>query len=150
MLKSCVLVGLDWAKPMMLLLLHVTCSCIFHAYVPSFLYLLILIYIGSLSLSFFWLACSIAPKCKSTLSWNPLRSSTTSFSPSIDSTPTRVQCRVKKARTDFSENFSQHSIHSERQVILSDFSDTDLLTFIHSRDWESLCNILVTCPSVII
>ena len=35
MLKACVLVGLDWAKPMMFLLLHVTCSCIFHAYVPS-------------------------------------------------------------------------------------------------------------------
>ena len=28
MLKWCVLVGLDWAEPMMFLLLHVTCSCI--------------------------------------------------------------------------------------------------------------------------
>ena len=27
-LKPYVLVGLDWAEPMMLLLLHVTCSCI--------------------------------------------------------------------------------------------------------------------------
>ena len=33
MLKCCVPVGLDWAKPMMFLLLHVTCSCILHAYV---------------------------------------------------------------------------------------------------------------------
>ena len=38
----------------------------------------------------------------------------------------------------------------ERQVILSDFSNTDLPIVIHSRGWESLCDILVTCPSVII
>ena len=57
MLKSCVLIGLDWAKPMMFLLLHVTCSCVFHAYVPFFSFSLILLLIGtllrvSLSLSF--------------------------------------------------------------------------------------------------
>ena len=34
----CVLVGLDWAKPMMFFLLHVTCSCIFHAYIPFFFF----------------------------------------------------------------------------------------------------------------
>jgi len=28
MLETCVLVGLDWAKPMMIFLLHVTWSCI--------------------------------------------------------------------------------------------------------------------------
>ena len=56
MLKSCVLVGLDWAEPMVFLLLHVTYSCIFHAYVPFFFYLihidlyLVLFYL-SLSLS---------------------------------------------------------------------------------------------------
>ena len=38
----------------------------------------------------------------------------------------------------------------KRQVILSHFSDTDLPTVIHSRGWGSLCDILVTCPSVII
>ena len=47
-LKACVLVGLDWAEPMMFLLLHVTCWCIFHVYVPSILSILILL---SLSLS---------------------------------------------------------------------------------------------------
>ena len=36
MLKPCVLVGLDWAKPMMFILLHVRYSYIFHAYVPFF------------------------------------------------------------------------------------------------------------------
>ena len=34
MLK-CVLEGLDWVLPMMYLFLHVTYSCIFHAYVSS-------------------------------------------------------------------------------------------------------------------
>ena len=29
LLQTCVLVGLDWAEPMMFLLLHITCSCIF-------------------------------------------------------------------------------------------------------------------------
>ena len=52
------LVGLDWAEPMMFLSLHVTCSCIFHAYILSFIFILILIYVGafphvSFSLSFF-------------------------------------------------------------------------------------------------
>ena len=51
MLKACVLVGLDWAEPMMFLLLHVTYSYIFHAYVPSILSILLLICVGtSLSL----------------------------------------------------------------------------------------------------
>ena len=35
-------------------------------------------------------------------------------------------------------------------VILSNFFNTDLPTIIHSRGWESLCDISVTCPSVII
>ena len=48
------------------------------------------------------------------------------------------------------ENFSRRGVHSERQVILSDFSDTDLPTVIHSRGWESLCDVPVTCPSVLI
>ena len=38
MLKSYVLVGLDWAELMILILLHVTCSCIFYAYIPFFSY----------------------------------------------------------------------------------------------------------------
>ena len=31
-----VLVGLDWAEPMMQFTLHVTCSCISHTYVLNF------------------------------------------------------------------------------------------------------------------
>ena len=63
MLKSRLLVGLDWAKPMMFLLLYVTCSYIFHAYVPLFSIFFILNLFGtlllvSLSLSLSWLVCA--------------------------------------------------------------------------------------------
>ena len=47
-------------------------------------------------------------------------------------------------------NFSRRGIHSECQVILSDFADTDLPFVIHSRGWESLCDVSVTCPLVLI
>ena len=50
----------------------------------------------------------------------------------------------------FSENFSKHGIHLERQVILSDFADTDLPSVIDSRGWESLCDVPVTYPLVLI
>ena len=33
---DCLLVGLGWAEPMMQFLLHITCSCIPHAYILSF------------------------------------------------------------------------------------------------------------------
>ena len=48
------------------------------------------------------------------------------------------------------ENFSLRGIHSERQVVLSNSSDTDLPTVIYNRGWKSLCGIPVTCPSMII
>ena len=38
----------------------------------------------------------------------------------------------------------------ECQVILSDFANTDLPSVIHSRGWESLCDVPVTCPLVLI
>ena len=101
-----------------------------------------------LSLSFFLaLVCSMAPKCKSTPSQNPLHSrASTSSNP----TPSHVWFRNDKARKDFLENFSRRGIHSECKVILSDFFDTDFPTVIYSQGWESLCGIPITCPSVII
>ena len=33
---------------------------------------------------------------------------------------------------------------------MSDFSDTDLPTVIHNQGWELLCDVLFTCPSVLI
>ena len=51
---DCVLLGLDWAKPMMQFLLHITCSCIPHAYVSLFNILVIfeLLWVFSNCLSF--------------------------------------------------------------------------------------------------
>ena len=107
-------IGLGWAHDVFLLL-HVTCSCIFHAYVPFFSILLILIccwYFSiclSLSLSI-WLVCSVAPKkSNSTPSWNPLHSGTSTS----DSTPSHIRFRDEKSRQDFSENFSRWGICSE-------------------------------------
>ena len=89
----------------------------------------------------------MAPKRKSTPSWNPLRSKASSCS---DPTPSHIKFRDDKARQDFSENFSKHGIHLECQVILSDFSDIDIPIVINSWGWESLCDILISCLSVII
>ena len=89
----------------------------------------------------------MAPKHKSTSSQNPLRFG---VSTSSDPTPFSVRFRDEKAKSDFFENFSKRGIHSESQVILSDFSNTDLPTVIHSRSWESLCDVPVTCPSMLI
>ena len=51
MLSCCVLVGLDWAKPMMYLHLHVICSCI-HTFIFLYSYILrVGIFLFSLSLS---------------------------------------------------------------------------------------------------
>ena len=144
--ETYVLFELDWVEPMMHFSLHVTCSCIVHAYIP-FLYLFLgtLCDGASLSLS---LSNSLrmAPKRKTTTSWNPLRSEASSSDP----TPLHVWFHDEKACLDFSENFSKCGVHSERRVILSDFSDTTLLIVIHSRGWESLCEIPVSCPTVII
>ena len=92
----------------------------------------------------------MAPKRKSTPSRNPLRFEASSSSSPFDPTPSHVWFRDEKAKSDFLENFSRHVIHSERQVVLLDFSDTDLPTVIYSRGWESLCGAPVTCSSMII
>ena len=122
-----------------------------HAYVPSVIFILILIllvlFCVFLSLPFSFVSCFEAPKRKSTLSQNPLRSEGSSSS---DTTPSHVWFHYDKARKDFLENFSWWGIHSECQVILLNFFDTNLPTVIYSQGWESLCGISVTCPSMII
>ena len=122
-----------------------------HAYVPSFIFILILIvlvlFCMFLSLPLSFVSCSIAPKRKSTSSQNPLCSRASSSS---NTTPSYVQFHDDKARKDFSENFSRRGIHSKCRVILLDFSNTNLPTIIYSQGWRSLCDIPVTCPSVII
>ena len=128
-----------------------------HAYIPSILYILIYLLIGtflivslSFSLSPFYVSCVMAPKHKSIPSWNPLHFRASSSSSPSDPIPSHVRFCDEKAKSDFLENFSQRGIHLECQVILLDFSNTDLPTVIHSRGWESLCGVLVMCPYMII
>ena len=101
----------------------------------------------SLPLFLFTLVMSMAPKRKSTPARNPLCSGSSSSS---DSTPFSLRFHDDDAHKAFSENFSRLGVHSERQVILADFADTNLPTVSHSREWESLCDVLVTCPLVLI
>ena len=73
---------------------------------------------------------SMAFKGKSTPAWNPLRFGASS---STNPSPSTIRFREDDAFKAFSENFSKRGIHLERQVVLSDFSDTDLPSVIHSR-----------------
>ena len=90
---------------------------------------------------------SMAPKCKSTPARNPLCfGASSSSSPS----PSNVRFYDDDAFKAFLENFSRQGNHSKCQVVLSDFADTDLPSVIHNRGWESLCDVLVTCPFMLI
>ena len=100
----------------------------------------------SLPLFLFTLVMSMAPKCKSIPIRNPLRSDASSSS---NPSSSHIQFRDDDAFKAFLENFSRRGIHSERQVILSDFADTDLPSVIHSRGW-ALCDVPITCPLVLI
>ena len=116
-----------------------------------FLYLKLLgtFLIVFLSLPFFLftLVVSMAPKRKSTPARNPLCSGASSSS---DPTLSHIRFRDDDSFKAFSENFSRQGTYSKHQVILSDFAGTDLPSVIHSRGWESLCDVLVTCPLVLI
>ena len=135
---ACVLVGLDWAEPMMLFTLHVICSCIFmHMYLTFNIFLYIWT-VWSFSDCLFlpllflvYVSMSMAPKSKSASSQNPLhsRASTSSFDP----TPSSIRFCDEDAWRDFSENFSRQDVHLERRVILANFADTNLLDVTHSR-----------------
>ena len=134
-------------------LLHVTCSYISHAYVFSFLYTCYIWIAWDFSncLSFsptfsVILVMSMAPKRKSI----PTQDLLLSGASSSDSLPFSLRFYDDDAHKAFSENFSRRGVHSERQVILVDFADTDLPIVIHSWEWESLCDISVTCPLVLI
>ena len=116
---DCVLVGLDWAKPMMQFLLHVMCSCISHAYVLYFsIYLLYLNYFQAfLIVSFFpfsilfTLVVSMTPKRKSTPTRNLFHSGASSSS---NSAPLSLRFRDDDAHKAILENFSRRGVHSER------------------------------------
>ena len=101
----------------------------------------------SLPLFLFTLVMSMAPKHKSTLARNLLHSGAFSSS---DSVPLSLRFRDDDAYKAFSEKFSRWGVHSECQVILAGFTDTELPTTIHNREWESLCDVPVICPLVLI
>ena len=88
----------------------------------------------------------MAPKRKSAPSRNPLHFRASSSDP----TPLHVRFHDEKAYKDFSENFSRRGVHSKSHMVLWDFSNTTLLTVIRSRGWESLCEIPMSCPTMII
>ena len=152
---ACVLVGLDWAEPMILFTLHVTCSCIFmHTYLTFNIFLYIWTvwsYSDCLFLppfSLVYVSALMAPKCKSALSQNPLRSR--AYTSSSNPTPSSIRFCDEDAQKDFSKNFSRRGVHLECRVILENFANIDLPIVIHSRGWESLCDVLITCPFVLI
>ena len=125
-------------------------SCIhtLHSLYSYILTVLVLFCVSlSLPLSLVYISYVMALNCKSTPSRNPLRSGA---STSFDPTPSPIRFSDDKAQQDFSENFSRRGVHSECQVILSDFSNTDLPTVIYNRGWKSLCDVLVICPFVLI
>ena len=138
LLQTNVLVGLDWVEPMMLLLLHITCSCIFmHTFFTFSILLYTELYWDFSNCLFLLLSlllsvsCVMAPKQKSTPSQNPLHFG---HSTSSDPIPSHVRFYDEKAKSDFFENFSRQGVHSECQVILSNFSDIDLPTIIYNRE----------------
>ena len=160
---SCILDVCNWlcAGRIRLGWAHDAISIAYHMFMHSpcirtlfSIYLLYLNYFGtflivSLSLPFFLftLVVSMTPKCKSVPSQNTLRYRTSS---SFDPTPSYIQFRDEDARKDFLENFSRWGVHSERQVILADFTNIDLPIVIHSWGWESLCDVPVTCLTMLI
>ena len=98
------------------------CHMFMHTYLQIpyiFILICLVLFCVLLSLSPF-ISCSMAPKQKSTSSRNPLYFGASSS----DSTPSHFRFRDDNAHKDFLENFSQRGIHSKRQVILSEFSDT--------------------------
>ena len=93
------------------------------------------------------LVVSMAPKRKSTPPWNPLHSGASTSSVYA---PFSLRFRNDDAHKAFTKNFSRRGIHLECGVILGHFADTDLPTVIHSQEWESFYDELVTCPLVLI
>ena len=68
----------------------------------------------SLPLFLFMLVVSMAPKCKSTLTQNPLHSDASSSS---NSAPLSLRFHGEDAHKAFSENFSRRGVHSERLFV---------------------------------
>ena len=146
-------IGLGWARDVFTIAYHMLMH--FHAYIPYILYILIywlwlMLFCVSLSLPLSLLFTLVA-------SWhlniNLLRPGTLFILGHpllLILLPHMFSSVMIKPEKTFWRTFFRRGIHSKCQVILSNFSNTDLPTVIHSRGWESLCDVLVTCPSVLI
>ena len=119
-----------------------------------FLFFLFILVVILFSLSLF-LSLSLsdrlcmAPKHKSNLTRNRFCSGSSSSS-DLPIPPLHIRFCDEKAHQDFSKNFSKRGVHPKRHVILSDFANTPLPNVIHTRGWESLCEIPLRCPIVFI
>ena len=130
-------IGLRWAHNAFYFACHMfmhfpcirTLLSIYLIYLNCLVLFLLFFSFFFLPLNLFTLVVSMAPKCKSTSTRNLLCSSASS---STNPSPT-VRFRDDDAFKAFSENFSRWGIHSECQIILLDFADTDLPSVIHSR-----------------
>ena len=128
-------IGLGWAHDVIYfachMFMHFSCIRTPFQYICYIWIVLELFWLSlfSLPLFLFTLVIFMALKRKSTPAWNPLRSGASSSS---DSAPISLWFYDDDAHKAFSENFSRHNIHSERQVILAYFVDIDLPEVIHS------------------
>ena len=91
----------------------------------------------------------MAPKRKSNPTQNPFCFGSSSSS-DLPIHLLHVRFRDEKAHQDISKNFSKCGVHPERHVILLDFSDSPLPDVIQTQGWESLCEIPLWCPIMVI
>ena len=149
MLKCCVLVGLDWVEPMMLLMLHITCLCIFHAYVPFFCFYHLIL--NCLVLFYVSLSLFLSLVALWHLNANLLHPGTLFvlghllllLPPLTSLHLTSSSMMIKTVRTFWRTSNDEAFIRNAKSFYR-------IFTVIYSRGWESLCGIPVTCPSVII
>ena len=120
--ENYVVIGLNWVEPMMQFFLHITCSCIFHAYILFLFYLLVLCCDGTFLFVSVFLSDSLhmAPKNKSTPFWNPFHFGASSSDP----TPLHIRFCDEKTLQDFSEKLlgellqTWHSFETSRDSIV--------------------------------
>ena len=109
--------------------LHVTCSCISHAYILSFQYTCFIWIAWDFfdCLSFFPPLSVYEPKRKSTPARNPLHSGASSSS---DSAPLSLRFHNDDAHKAFSENFSRRGVHYAKSYRRTSLTLTFPLSFI--------------------
>ena len=117
---------------------------------PSFLSIFSAVLFFLFYFLFFFSFLTMAPK-KFVPSKNLItRCGSSSSSSSIPSVPNRVQFHDVDSQKDLVENFCDWAIHSECQVILSDFPGISLPSAFSSWGWESLYEKPLKCLGVLL